>query len=136
MSKLPASAVFASRLKARRTELGLSQAELGVRMGLPEDVASTRINRYEKGVHAPDLDTMERMAHELGVPVAFLLTKDERLAGMILGFSELSVEDQERILAEIQKVRKKQAVTKSNTEKASLQRGTPKAAAKTRRRTI
>lgn len=109
MSKTPASAVFASRLKARRTELGLSQAELGVRMGLPEDVASTRINRYEKRVHAPDLDTMERMAHELGVPVAYLLTKDERLAGMILGFSELSVQDQERILAEIEKVRKKQA---------------------------
>lgn len=107
MPKLPASALFASRLKARRTELGLSQAELGVRMGLPEDVASTRINRYEKGVHAPDLDTMEAMAKELGVPVAYLLTKDERLAEMIRGFSELSVEEQERILREVGKALRK-----------------------------
>lgn len=137
MSKLPASAVFASRLKARRNELGLSQAELGIRMGLPEDVASTRINRYEKGVHAPDLDTMEAMAKELGVPLPYLLAQDERLAEVIRGFAELSTEDQDRILAEIEKVqRKKQAVTKSKTEKTSLQRDTPKASAKTRRRTV
>lgn len=103
MSKPLASAVFASRLKARRTELGLSQAELGVRMGLPEDVASTRINRYEKGVHAPDLDTMEAMAKELGVPLPYLLTQDERLAAAILGFANLSKDAQDRILAEIDK---------------------------------
>jgi transcriptional regulator with XRE-family HTH domain len=134
MSKLPASAVFASRLKARRTELGLSQAELGVRMGLPEDVASTRINRYEKGVHAPDLDTMERMAHELGVPVAYLLTKDERLAGMILGFSELPLEDQDRILSEIGKALEKQAAAKTKGERATPKRSAAKA--KVRRRTV
>lgn len=81
--------------------VGLSQAELGVRMGLPEDVASTRINRYEKAVHAPDIETAEKMAHELGVPLAYLLTQDERLAEAILKFSQLPVAAQDKILAQI-----------------------------------
>lgn len=112
MAKVPARAVLAMRLKELRKAMGVSQAELGVRMGLPEDVASTRVNRYEKGVHAPDIDTAERMAAELGVPLAYLLTKDERLAEMIRGFSELSVEDQDRILGEVGKALRKQAGTK------------------------
>lgn len=70
-------------------------------MGLPEDVASTRINRYEKGVHAPDIETAERMAEELGVPLAYLLTQDERLASAILLFSELSDGEQDKVLAEL-----------------------------------
>ena len=55
MPKSPIRAVFANRLRAARTALGLSQAELGARVGIPEDVASTRVNRYERGVHEPDL---------------------------------------------------------------------------------
>lgn len=112
MAKVPARAVLAMRLKELRKAMGVSQAELGVRMGLPEDVASTRVNRYEKGVHAPDIDTAERMAAELGVPLAYLLTKDERLAEMIRGFSELPTEDQDRILGEVGKALRKQAGTK------------------------
>ncbi len=81
--------------------MDISQAELGVRMGLPEDVASTRINRYEKGVHAPDIETAERMALELGVPLAYLLTQDERLASAILMFTELSDAEQDKILAQL-----------------------------------
>ena len=102
MSDLPASAVFANCLKVRRSELGFSQAELGIRMGLPEDVASTRINRYEKGVHAPDLDTMDAMALALGVPLPYLLARDERLAAAILGFARLDQSEQDRILVAIQ----------------------------------
>lgn len=132
----PASAVFATRLKARRTELGLSQAQLGVRMGLPEDVSSTRINRYEKGVHAPDLDTMEAMARELGVPLPYLLAQDERLAEVILVFPDLPAEAQDRILAEIARAKGKQAQGRSTATKATLAKRTPKVTAKTRRRTV
>ena len=70
-------------------------------MGLPEDVASTRINRYEKGVHSPDIETAERMAQELGVPLAYLITGDERLAEAILKFSQLSVAAQDKVLAQL-----------------------------------
>ena len=96
-------------------------------MGLPEDVASTRVNRYEKGVHAPDIDTAERMAAELGVPLAYLLTKDERLAEMIRGFSALPVEDQDRILGEVGKALRKQAGSKAErTTKQATPRSKPR----------
>ena len=101
MPKLHARDILAARLKAVRIAMELSQAELGLRMGLPEDVASTRINRYEKGVHAPDIETAERMAEELGVPLAYLLTQDERLASAILMFSELTDGEQDKVLAEL-----------------------------------
>ena len=101
MPKLSASAVLAARLKAVRTAMGLSQAELGVRMGLPEEVASTRINRYERAVHAPDIETAEKMARELGVPLAYLITQDWRLAEAILKFSRLPVGAQDKVLTQI-----------------------------------
>jgi transcriptional regulator with XRE-family HTH domain len=103
MPKPTAIAVFAARLKQARLALGVSQAVLGVRMGLPPEVASTRLNRYEKGVHIPNLDTAKLMAEQLGVPVAYLLADNDRLANAILGFSNLSVADQDHILAAIQK---------------------------------
>ena len=71
-------------------------------MGIPADVASTRINRYERGVHAPDLDTLRSMTQELGVPLPYLLAEDERLAKAILGFASLPKGAQEKILADIE----------------------------------
>ena len=107
MPKLRSRAVFAARLKAARIALGISQAELGVRMGLPEDVASTRINRYERGVHLPDIETAEQMAADLGVPLAYMVTQDERLASAILMFAELSPAEQDKMLAELSALSRK-----------------------------
>jgi transcriptional regulator with XRE-family HTH domain len=95
---------FARRLKAARLAAGITQAELGVRIGLEEDVASTRINRYEKAVHKADIETIEKMARELGVPAAYLLAGDDRLAKAILGFAILKPSDQDAVLAEIKKL--------------------------------
>lgn len=81
--------------------MGLTQAELGVRIGLTFEVASTRINRYEKGQHAPDLDTAERLAEELGVPLAYFVARDPALAQAILGFAGLSKQRQARVLKAI-----------------------------------
>lgn len=36
-------------------------------MGLPEDVAAVRINRYERAVHECDSETAQKMADALGV---------------------------------------------------------------------
>lgn len=123
MPKLSARAVLAKRLKELRKDLGVSQAELGIRMGIPQDVASTRVNRYEKGVHAPDLETLEAMARELGVPLPYLVAQDERLAILIRGFVKLSVADQDKVLKAIGRIRvnpdpkgaRKQALTKTKT---------------------
>ncbi len=75
--------VFCQRFKEARKAKGLTQEELGIAIGLDEFVASTRINRYEKGVHQPDFTTLNNIADVLEVPVAFLFANDD-LAKIIL----------------------------------------------------
>jgi transcriptional regulator with XRE-family HTH domain len=98
--QLAPSSVFSKRLRQAREETGLSQKELGILAGLDPFVASTRINRYEQGVHAADLATAKRLAKALGVPLAYLYADSDRLARMIRAFSKLDVAGQEKILKE------------------------------------
>lgn len=79
----------------------LSQKQLGIDAGLDTFVASPRINRYEQGVHQPDLGTVERLAEALSVPAAYLFAGDERLARMILAFNMLSESDKDRLLRDL-----------------------------------
>lgn len=102
MPKSPIRTVFANRLRAARTALGLSQAELGARVGIPEDVASTRVNRYERGVHEPDLATAEALADELGIPLPALVARDDGMAMLIAGFAALSQAKQKAMLAQLE----------------------------------
>ncbi|UNK57471.1 helix-turn-helix domain-containing protein [Pseudoxanthomonas daejeonensis] len=90
--------VFQRRLKQARQGHQLSQKELGIRTGLDAFVASTRINRYEQGVHEPDMAMVERMAVALDVPTAYLLTTDDRLARMILAFDRLPTAKKDDLL--------------------------------------
>jgi transcriptional regulator with XRE-family HTH domain len=78
--------VFSRRLREARELAGLSQRNLGIEAGLDDFVASTRVNRYETGVHQPDLQTLERLAQVLDVPVAYLYAEDDQLAAVILRF--------------------------------------------------
>ena len=55
------------RLKAARKAAGLTQQQLGMRLGMGQSTASARMNQYEKGKHAPDYQTMQRIAQELVV---------------------------------------------------------------------
>lgn len=91
-------AVFARRLAQARKRLGWSQAELGVRAGLEPDVASPRINQYERGKHEPQIKTAKLLAEALGVPAAFLYTDDELLAKLLLRWSELTVRQKKALL--------------------------------------
>jgi transcriptional regulator with XRE-family HTH domain len=90
------------RLKSAREAAGLSQKELGMTAGLDQFVASTRINRYEKGIHEADVQTAARLAQALNVPLAYLYCGDERLARAILAFSRLSREKQDALLREME----------------------------------
>lgn len=90
--------VFQRRLKQARGLRQLSQKELGIQAGLDPFVASTRINRYELGVHEPDMATIERLATALSVPTAYLFAEDDRLARLILAFDRLSIAEKERLL--------------------------------------
>lgn len=102
MRKSSPKAVFCARLKAARIGARMSQKDLGIAAGLDEFVASTRINRYETGVHEPDLETAGRLAQALGVPLAYLFADDDRQARLLLAFAALSKAQQEAFLAEIE----------------------------------
>ncbi|WP_454828382.1 helix-turn-helix domain-containing protein [Pseudoxanthomonas wuyuanensis] len=78
--------VYSRRLREAREALGISQRTLGIQAGLDEFVASTRVNRYEAGVHQPDLQTLQRMAKVLGQPVAYFYAEDDELAQLIKDF--------------------------------------------------
>lgn len=92
--------VFARRLRFARERAGLSQRELGRRIGMKDDAASPRINQYESGTHVPRQETVEAIARELKIPVAYLFAEGERLARLIFAFAQLPVAEQERLMRE------------------------------------
>ncbi len=83
---------WGSRLKQARLAAGLSQKMLGIEAGIDEFVASTRINRYELGVHRPDLLTVRKLAKALDVPLAFFFAdEDDELAELLLIYGKAKV---------------------------------------------
>lgn len=78
--------VWTKRFKQARLACGLSQKEVGIAAGLDEFVASTRINRYEVGVHQPDYQMAVRLARVLGIPVAYLYCDNDEMASLLLAF--------------------------------------------------
>ena len=79
-------AVYSLRLREAREAYDISQRKLGIKVGLDEFVASTRINRYEKGVHQPNLQTQQRLAKALDLPLAYFYAEDDDLAKLIANF--------------------------------------------------
>ena len=106
MPKSEVNAVFMQRLSKAREALGFSQRELGSRMGLPDETAATRVNRYERGGSEPDLRTAQEVADALGVPLSWLVCTDARLAEMIHGFAQLKPSVQWVWLAELKETLK------------------------------
>lgn len=90
-----------ARLKAARTKLGISQKELGQRIGMDPGTASSRMNHYEKGRHMPDYDTLERMAKELGVSVAYFFCQTESAAELVKLIESMSEEQRMALLESI-----------------------------------
>lgn len=78
--------MYSRRLREAREAYGISQRALGIEAGLDEFVASTRVNRYETGVHQPDLQTLQRLAAILKLPVAYFYAEDDELAQLIANF--------------------------------------------------
>ncbi len=79
--------VYSRRLREAREARGISQRNLGIEAGLDEFVASTRVNRYETGVHQPDLQTLQKLAAALGCPLAYFYAEEDELAELILDFA-------------------------------------------------
>ena len=60
---------FGRKLKHLRQKNHLTQKELGIAMGFPENCADVRIAQYESDVRTPKEDLMKLFAATLGVPV-------------------------------------------------------------------
>ena len=81
---------WGARLKQARLNAGLSQKMLGIEAGIDAFVASTRINRYELGIHRPDLLTVRKLAKVLDVPVAFFFAdEDDDIAELLFRYSKV-----------------------------------------------
>lgn len=90
--------VFAKRLKEARKRAGLTQMQLGVLAHIEEESASARVNQYERGVHAPDYGTAQRLAKALQVPTSYLYEDDATVAAIILKFSELKPAQRKQLI--------------------------------------
>lgn len=97
-SQLQIKALFGARLRQARSIAALTQQQLGMEVGLDVDVAATRINRYERGVHDADTETATKLASRLGVPLAYFYSDSDLLAEAILAFSRLPLENQQTAL--------------------------------------
>ncbi|MGE6333207.1 helix-turn-helix domain-containing protein [Stenotrophomonas sp. NPDC077659] len=76
-------AIVAARLRQARELRGLSQREVGIRMGLDKDTASARISRYESGAMSISLEALFKLAEALDVPAAYLVASSEGMAAAI-----------------------------------------------------
>lgn len=66
-----------------RLRAGISQKELGIRIGMDPGSASGRMNHYEKGRHSPNVDTLRLIGSELGVPLSYFFCDDEINAELV-----------------------------------------------------
>ncbi len=87
-----------TRIKEARIRAGLSQEQLGIRVGLEPESASTRMNRYELGKRTPDFGLMERIAVELGLPTAYFYSANEDEAALLIAFHRLKPVARKKLL--------------------------------------
>ncbi|MCH6483644.1 helix-turn-helix domain-containing protein [Pseudoxanthomonas sp. LH2527] len=118
---------MAARLRQARQLRGLSQREVGVRMGLDKDTASARISRYESESMAVSLESLFELAHALDVPPAYLLATTPAMADAILSLGRESESQQgslATVLGALTKlpVTQRRALVKDIVDAASLEK--------------
>jgi transcriptional regulator with XRE-family HTH domain len=94
------------RLKEARTRANISQRDLGIRIGLEPGSASGRMNHYEKGRHTPDLQTLKRIAEELGVPLNYFFCESDEMAKFVILFELLTEQEKTKLLSELENKQK------------------------------
>jgi transcriptional regulator with XRE-family HTH domain len=92
--------IIAKRLKQARLRAGISsQRKLGILAGIDLSGASSRMNQYETGKHAPDLQRLTLIGAALDTPVPYFYCKDDQLARLILKFGTLDEAQKKQLLA-------------------------------------
>jgi len=90
---------LSKRIKEARLRAGLSQEQLGIRIGLEPESASTRMNRYELGKRVPDFELIERIGAELNLPAAYFYAVADDEAALLRLFDKLSASERMALLA-------------------------------------
>ncbi|KAA1152093.1 XRE family transcriptional regulator [Pseudoalteromonas fuliginea] len=86
------------RLKEARKRANMTQKELGIRIGMDQSSASSRMNHYEKDRHTPDIQTLQRMADELKVPLNYLFCESAESAELACLIDKLSIEERQKLI--------------------------------------
>lgn len=94
---------FGEILKKLRKSRGLTQKELGSRLGLSKAV----ISKYENGMGYPTFDVLIRMAEEFGVTTDYMLGVAGGKTVDVSGLTESQVETVHKIIAEFNKSNRK-----------------------------
>jgi len=79
-----------SRLRLKREEMGFSQEELGVAIGIDESCSRTRISRYEGDLHEPPIKTLRLLALALNTPASYFYCDENLLAELIVIIHKMS----------------------------------------------
>lgn len=80
MAKKRPGTIYGRRLREARERCGLSQAALGIAVGLDESGAGSRISRYENSIHQPKLGMQELFARALKLPLTYFYTENDESA--------------------------------------------------------
>tara|TARA_R110000782_G_scaffold106983_1_gene195366 strand:- start:105 stop:350 length:246 start_codon:yes stop_codon:yes gene_type:complete len=81
----------------------MTQKELGLRIGMDLGSASSRMNHYEKDRHTPDIQTLQRMADELKVPLNYLFCDSTESAELACLIDRLSIEERQELIKQLSK---------------------------------
>ncbi len=95
---------FSKRLQFARKASGATQEQIGVRIGLKPKLASSRINRYEKGSRSPDETTLALIAQAFGLPVSYFCEPDDLLAEIIWIIGRMESKAQRKLLQDLKKM--------------------------------
>ena len=94
------------RLKEARERLGISQKQLGIKAGIDEFSASSRVNHYEKGRHVPNVDMAERLSKVLGISAAYLFASNNDIAEVIRLAGKLPSTKRKKLIQDLKKITK------------------------------
>ena len=89
--------MISERLKAARRVAGLTQAEVGRRIG----VTNVAVSKYERGLVTPDGERLVGLSQALGVPVAHLLRQEADLGLSVASSRRRPLKRQSRRAAEV-----------------------------------
>lgn len=110
------NAIFGNKVRKLREVRGLSQLELGRRLGY---VSGSYVNDYEHGVFVPSPDRLRALATALGVPARLLEEvaaesrieelgiSDPGFVAMFKDYPRLSKHDKQAIVATYERIRRR-----------------------------